>query len=129
MKITPAAVIMLLLVSPPVLSEPTMNTSPVSGRSIAVACAGCHGTDGDLSKPGLPRLKAEPAERIYNALIEFKTGAKRSTIMGRIAKGYSDTELLAVAKYFESLSVEASTVENSTVERSTVESPTSEAKK
>lgn len=105
MKSISVAVITLLLSSPPVLSDSEMNTALVSGRSIGVACAGCHGTDGTLTKPGLPLLKAVPADLTYKALIEFKNDVKRSTIMGRITKGYSDDELLAVSKYFESLSL------------------------
>lgn len=98
--------ISLLLFSSSVFGDTQTNNSSISGRSIGVACAGCHGTDGTLSKPGLPVLKAVPADRTYKALIEFKTDKKRSTIMGRIAKGYSDEELMAVSQYFESLSEE-----------------------
>ena len=95
MKTVLPVVITLIFFSPHVFSEPA-----VSGRSIGVACLGCHGTDGSLSKPVLPRLKSEPADRTYKALIEFKNDVKKSTIMGRIAKGYSNDELRAVAEYF-----------------------------
>lgn len=72
------------------------------GDTIAYTCNGCHGTDG-VSKGAAPSLKGMPADYHAKALKAFKTGGRPSTIMGRIAKGYDDEELEAVAKYYESL--------------------------
>ena len=73
-----------------------------SGATIAYTCNGCHGTDG-VSKGAAPKLKGMPADYHAKTLKEFKSGTKWSTIMERIAKGYSDEEIEAVAKYYESL--------------------------
>ena len=73
-----------------------------SGETIAYTCNGCHGTDG-VSKGAAPKLKGMPADYHAKALKEFKSGKKWSTIMQRIAKGYSDEEIEAVAQYYESL--------------------------
>ncbi|MCP4408341.1 MAG: c-type cytochrome [Gammaproteobacteria bacterium] len=72
------------------------------GDTIAYTCNGCHGTDG-VSKGAAPSLKGMPADYHTKALKAFKAGSRPSTIMGRIAKGYDDKELEAVAKYYEAL--------------------------
>ena len=72
------------------------------GDTIAYTCNGCHGTDG-VSKGAVPTLKGMPADYHAKTLKDFKANKRPSTIMGRIAKGYSDEELNAVAEYYESL--------------------------
>lgn len=72
------------------------------GDTIAYTCNGCHGTDG-VSKGAVPTLKGMPADYHAKTLMDFKADKRPSTIMGRIAKGYSDEEINAVAKYYESL--------------------------
>ena len=77
-------------------------TAGASGETIAYTCNGCHGTDG-ISKGAAPKLKGMPADYHAKSLKDFKSGEKPATIMNRIAKGYSDEEIEAVAKYYESL--------------------------
>ncbi|MCB2102786.1 MAG: hypothetical protein KDE22_18055 [Rhodobacterales bacterium] len=61
-------------------------------------CFNCHGTDG-ISAGVIDSLDELSAKRMAKALKEFKSGDKASTIMGRIAKGYSDAEIDAIAGY------------------------------
>lgn len=70
-----------------------------SGEAVAFTCAGCHGTDG-RSQGVAPELNGEDADDLYEMMIEFKTDEEEGTIMNRIAKGYSDPALRAVAEYF-----------------------------
>lgn len=77
-------------------------TAGASGETIAYTCNGCHGTDG-VSKGAAPKLKGMPADYQAKTLKEFKSGKKWSTIMDRIAKGYSDEEIEAVSEYYGSL--------------------------
>lgn len=76
-----------------------VSADEVSAKVIAFSCYGCHGSDGASEKPGLPRLKSIQANEMEKKLLDFKYDRKPSTIMGRIAKGYTDTELKAVAQY------------------------------
>lgn len=73
-----------------------------SGETIGVTCNGCHGTDG-LSRGAAPSLKGQSAEKIQKAMLDFKNGKRPATIMDRIAKGYTDQEITAMAKYFASI--------------------------
>ena len=66
---------------------------------LADACAPCHGTDG--KSPGaIPALSGKSADYIVQRMLEFKAGAREGTVMNRIAKGYTDAEIAAVAQHF-----------------------------
>ena len=70
-------------------------------RSMAASCAQCHGTDG-RSAPGsaVPALAGMPRDQLATQLKAFKTGSRPSTVMGQLAKGYSDAQLEQLADYF-----------------------------
>ncbi|MBC8519276.1 MAG: c-type cytochrome [Gammaproteobacteria bacterium] len=63
-------------------------------------CAGCHGTDGGSSGPAIPSIGGMSATYITDMMNAYKSGDTVSTIMGRIAKGYSEDEIGAMANYF-----------------------------
>ena len=73
-----------------------------SGRAIGATCNGCHGTNG-ISQGAAPSIKGLPEAYLDQTMQQFKSGARPGTIMGRIAKGYSDAEIAAVSKYFAEL--------------------------
>ncbi|MES9945417.1 MAG: c-type cytochrome [Candidatus Thiodiazotropha sp.] len=70
-----------------------------SPSMLANTCAGCHGTNGASAGKIMPIIGGMEKEYMQLVLEEFKTGERDSTIMGRIAKGYSDNELKAIASY------------------------------
>lgn len=74
----------------------------IRGRTIGVTCAGCHGTDG-VGGTAIPPLKARDAAYMESALMEYREGKRPGTIMPRIAKGYTDEDIKAVAAYFAGL--------------------------
>ena len=78
-----------------------VSATEISAKVIAFSCYGCHGSDGLSEKPGL--LKDQAADKLEKKLLDFKYGKTYSTIMGRITKGYTDTELKAVAQYLSQL--------------------------
>ena len=96
-KITQTIAIFIILLTPPVLA------TEVSGKVIGYSCSACHGTDGQLDMLEVPKLKSQSAEELEQKLLAFKYDNKPSSIMGRISKGYTDTELKAVAQYFSRL--------------------------
>lgn len=72
------------------------------GAMLSNSCAACHGTDG--KSPGaIPKLHGKSAEFIENALKEFRSGERDSTVMQRHATGYSDEEIALIADYFAGL--------------------------
>lgn len=67
---------------------------------LANACAGCHGTQGGSAGPTMPSLAGQSKEAIVEAMKKFKSGERPSTVMGRLAKGYTDSDFAAMGEYF-----------------------------
>jgi cytochrome subunit of sulfide dehydrogenase len=77
----------------------TVHSQPEQGRTLAAACGFCHGTDG-RSAAGMAPLAGMPKEEMVRKMNEFRTGAMPATVMHQIAKGYTDTQIAAMAEYF-----------------------------
>lgn len=71
-----------------------------SGTMLANTCAGCHGTYGNSQGPSTPTIAAMDPIIFVETMQYFRDGETYSTIMGRIAKGYTDEELEKMAEYF-----------------------------
>lgn len=70
---------------------------------LAGSCANCHGTEGRLAGV-IPAIANRPASVLEAQLLAFKNDEEpRATVMDRIARGYSDDELRALAQYFANL--------------------------
>ncbi|HZV54468.1 MAG TPA: c-type cytochrome [Rhodocyclaceae bacterium] len=67
---------------------------------MSFACAGCHGTSGGSAGPSMPSLASQSKTAIVDAMKKFKSGERPSTIMGRLAKGYTDADFEAMASFF-----------------------------
>ncbi|MFO1218370.1 MAG: c-type cytochrome [Burkholderiaceae bacterium] len=74
--------------------------APPSAEMLAHACAGCHGTGGGSAGPSMPSLASQSKTAIVEAMKKFKSGDRPSTVMGRLAKGYSDAEIDALGNFF-----------------------------
>lgn len=85
----------LAAVAAPVLAQ----DDPNLGRNLAATCANCHGTGG-VSAGGNESLAGKRKEDLLKALQDFKSGAKPATIMHQLAKGFSDSQLEAIAAWF-----------------------------
>jgi len=72
---------------------------PLQVRSMAAACAGCHGTHG-LAESGHPSLAGVSRDELLQKMLDFKTGSKPATLMHQLTRGYSDEQLGALAGYF-----------------------------
>jgi len=68
---------------------------------LANTCAGCHGRDGSSVGPATPSLAGMSSEYFIEAMQDYQNPEGRySTIMSRIAKGYSEEEIKLMAGYF-----------------------------
>ena len=65
----------------------------------ASSCSGCHAVSASVQTP-VPRLAGRPAADIVTAMQQFRTGQRPATVMGRIAKGFSDDEAAAIAAWY-----------------------------
>ncbi len=64
-------------------------------------CAGCHGTNG-VSLGQAPHLAGLPAAYLVSTMKAYANKTRFSTIMGRIARGYSDEQLQNMGDFFAS---------------------------
>lgn len=70
----------------------------------AVACARCHGFDGQADGSGaFPKLAAQSSRYLAKQLKAYASGVRQNAIMQPIAKGLTDSEVDSVAKYYATL--------------------------
>ena len=69
---------------------------PPAGAS---SCSGCHAANAAANTP-VPRLAGRNAAELVAQMQAFRSGAQPSTVMDRIAKGYSDAEIAAIAAWY-----------------------------
>jgi cytochrome subunit of sulfide dehydrogenase len=62
----------------------------------ASSCSGCHPTSATVNTP-VPRILDRKPDEIIAAMLAFRSDERPSTVMGRIAKGFSDDEIRAIA--------------------------------
>ena len=68
---------------------------------LADTCAGCHGTHGSSVGPASPSIAGISAEYFIESMEAYKNDERPATVMNRIAKGYTEDQLEAMAEYFE----------------------------
>lgn len=103
-----------------VFAATTAWAGPPDAAMLANACTGCHGALGASAGPTLPSLAGQPKAALVDAMREFKGIEKKdgngkpvltaegkpvietrsATVMGRLAKAYSEAEIDAIAEFF-----------------------------
>ena len=82
-------------------STQAMEGQPLNRTAlIAQNCMNCHGANGISQGPAIPSIAGFSRSYLERSLLEYKSDQRHSTIMGRIAKGYSDEDLKLLAEYF-----------------------------
>lgn len=97
-----------------------VQAAPATPAMLSNACAGCHGTQGASAGPSMPSLAGQSKAAIVDAMKAFRGVPKKdadgkpvldkdgkpvlearpSTVMGRLAKGYTDAEIEAMGEFF-----------------------------
>ena len=93
MNATPIVVAVAIVVT---AIAPAVAAEPPAGAS---SCSGCHAANPAADTP-IPRLNGRNAAEIVTQMQAFRSGAQPSTVMDRIAKGYSDPEIAAIAAWY-----------------------------
>ena len=65
-------------------------------------CAGCHGTNGSSVGPATPNIAGMSEELFVEMMQAYAKDEIPSTIMGRIARGYTEDETKAMGGFFSS---------------------------
>ena len=79
-----------------------MPVTPAAAVNMANNCFACHGPNG-VSPGSIPSLHTLTAQNIAEMLKAFKSGQRPATVMGRHAKGYTNTEIEAISSHIASL--------------------------
>jgi len=69
---------------------------PPAGAS---SCTGCHAAKTGVDSP-IPRLAGRNPAEMVAQMQAFKAGRQPYTVMDRIAKGFSDAEIEAIAAWY-----------------------------
>ena len=65
----------------------------------AVSCSGCHPSSARVTSP-VVRLNGLDRAAIVKAMQDFRSGQRTGTVMDRIAKGFTDEEIQAIAAWY-----------------------------
>jgi cytochrome subunit of sulfide dehydrogenase len=65
----------------------------------AGSCSGCHAASNKAAS-AVPRLQGRDPQELAALMRAFRAGERPATVMDRIAKGYSDAEIAALAAWF-----------------------------
>lgn len=78
-------------------------TAPAAGPADAppgaLSCSGCHPNARSVDT-AVPRLVGRDPAAILTAMQAFRSGQTPSTVMDRIAKGFTDDEIKAIAAWY-----------------------------
>ncbi|KAF0140714.1 MAG: soxE [Rhodospirillaceae bacterium] len=92
----------LMLLGGLMIAGNSFAAGPAAPGMLANACAGCHGTNGVSDGPSIPTIAGMDAGYFIAAMQGYKKGEWASTVMGRLAKPYSDDEITAMGEFFAS---------------------------
>lgn len=71
----------------------------LAAQTIALNCLSCHQAGLAVTDGSIPDLENLSKAQLLQALLDFKYDRKSVTLMPRIAKGYTDVELAALAAF------------------------------
>jgi sulfide dehydrogenase cytochrome subunit len=75
------------------------SAAAADGPPGASSCSGCHPANVAVQTP-VPRLVGRPAAEIVTVMEAFRAGQRPATVMDRIAKGFSEPEIAAIAAWY-----------------------------
>jgi sulfide dehydrogenase cytochrome subunit len=73
------------------------------GAMLANTCVGCHGTNGVSTGPAIPTIAGISKAYFTDNMKSYRDGSRPSTVMGRLAKAYSDQDISDMADYFSAM--------------------------
>jgi len=85
--------------TPPAVT-PATNPAPVPASTMAHSCAACHGTNGQLGDEYFMPLAGMPVQQFVATMADFREGKRAATLMGHVARGFTDADLKAMGEFF-----------------------------
>jgi len=100
----PAAARRLTLLPLAAFAAAALLSGTASAQNIAdkaQVCTACHGEKGVPIDNNTPAIWGQKAGYLYLQLRDFKSGARKSDIMGPVAESLARDDMMALAEYFE----------------------------
>lgn len=79
---------------------PPLHAAGPTPAMLSNTCSACHGAYGQSVGPSIPTLAGQPAAYIADAMKKFKSGERPGTVMGRLARAYSEDDFDAMGEFF-----------------------------
>jgi cytochrome c553 len=73
---------------------------PLTAAEWAERCDRCHGVDGNSTDPLIPALAGQRQEYLERALNAYRSGTRRSPLMGAMSDGLSENDIKNIAAYY-----------------------------
>ena len=89
---------------------PTTNPAPVPASTMAHSCAACHGTHGQLGDESFMPLAGMPVAQFVRTMRDFRDNKRPATLMGHVARGFTDADLQGMGAFFAAQKPLAGTV-------------------
>ena len=74
--------------------------SAEAGKEKALACAGCHGVDGNATSPQYPKLAGQHELYLVKALRAYQTGRRKDPLMKPLVAHLSEQDIEDLAAYY-----------------------------
>lgn len=94
----------------PPTATPATHPASVPASTMAHSCAACHGTNGQLGDESFMPLAGMPVQQFVRTMTDFREGRRPATLMGHVARGFTDADLQGMGAFFAAQKPLASTV-------------------
>jgi cytochrome c553 len=81
------------------MTGPAAAAGPADAPPAATSCSGCHPASRQVDT-SVPRLIGRDPAAVVSAMLGFRSGQIPATVMNRIAKGFTDDEIEAIAAWY-----------------------------
>lgn len=87
-----------------VLSAPAHAGDADAGKKKSQTCVACHGPDGNSVAPDFPKIAGQHYDYLLKALMDYKSGARKSPIMAPLVANLSQRDIEDLAAWYSSQS-------------------------
>ena len=74
--------------------------NPAAGERKSQTCASCHGEQGASSNTMYPKLAGQHESYLYQALKQYKSGARENAVMAGMVANLSDQDMQDLAAFY-----------------------------
>ncbi len=88
------------ILSPAIAANPAQGDPAKAQQIVTQVCAACHGMDGNSPLPVNPNLAGQYSDYLTNQLLSFKSGGRKSAVMGGIVANLTPDDMRNLGAYF-----------------------------